>query len=316
MSLGKDIIDIYTKSSVYYLRLQYLVVCYLIVLAGAFFVLPLPREMGINGNARLIVGGLLYIGFAVLLVYAPKLLKSSVGKFLSPDENEQEVYRVLNQVSEKKRKEVEKGFYKKGKLPPKKKHIIATNIFFQCLLIELFCLTVLINIDHSLLVSNSITQNIADILSNHVEQTHKDGNFFSISTVETGIYFSFSQYAYMAESIFFIYIVSMISCFIEMMCLFVFIRPILIQKEVFSIITNANSFRKIMWAILGTIIMAFITVGFSFYIIEELYPHLSSILNLNSWVYRSILFRTIAILNVLFFFRFIEDWFKKMIGLI
>ena len=101
MSLGKDIIDIYTKSSVYYLRLQYLVVCYLMVLAVAFFILPFPREMGINGTNRLIVGGLLYIGFAVLLVYAPKLLYPLIGKLLSPYKDEKEVQEKFNQLSEK-----------------------------------------------------------------------------------------------------------------------------------------------------------------------------------------------------------------------
>ncbi|MBQ5429655.1 MAG: hypothetical protein IIU35_04575, partial [Neisseriaceae bacterium] len=100
MSLGQDIIDIYTKSSVYYLRLQYLVVCYLMVLVAAFFILPLPREMGINGSARLMVGGALYIGFAVLLIYAPKLLKSSVGKYLSPDEYEEEIKNKLKEMPE------------------------------------------------------------------------------------------------------------------------------------------------------------------------------------------------------------------------
>lgn len=175
MSLQQDIMDIYTKSSVYYLRLQYLVICYLIILAAAFFILPLPREMGINGNARLIVGGLLYIGFAVLLVYAPKLLKSTVGKFLSFDKEEKEIENKLNQLSENERIELEQELWQNSSIKMSivaqkdfvlmsKKHIIATNIFFQCLLIELFCLMVLINNDHSLLISNPITQEISDIL--------------------------------------------------------------------------------------------------------------------------------------------------------
>ena len=109
MSLGKDIVDIYTKSSVYYLRLQYLVVCYLMVLAAAFFVLPLPREMGINGSARLMVGGALYIGFAVLLVYAPKLLYPLIGKLLSPYKDEKEVEEKFNRLSEEEKQEVEKA---------------------------------------------------------------------------------------------------------------------------------------------------------------------------------------------------------------
>ena len=84
MSLRQDVVDIYTKSSVYYLRLQYLVICYLIVLAAAFFILPLPRAFGVDGVARLMIDGLLYIGFAVLMVYAPELLYPLIGKALSP----------------------------------------------------------------------------------------------------------------------------------------------------------------------------------------------------------------------------------------
>ena len=88
MSLRQDVVDIYTKSSVYYLRLQYLIICYLIVLAGAFFVLPLPREMGIDGVARLVVGGLLYIVFVVLMIFAPKLFYPLIGKALFPCRDE------------------------------------------------------------------------------------------------------------------------------------------------------------------------------------------------------------------------------------
>ena len=329
MSLQRDIVDIYTKSSVYYLRLQYLVVCYLIVLAGAFFILPLPREMGINGNARLMVGGLLYIGFAVLLVYAPKLLYPLIGEFLSPYRDEKEVEEKFNQLSDKEKRELERELKREYGRTIKQNGVliitmskvkrIATNLFFQCLLIELFALTVLINSDHSLLISNPLTQHIADVLSNHVQEGHKDGKFFSIMIVETGgtgTTIPFSEYRYMVESVFFMYIISIISCIIRMICLFIFSRPILILKEVFPVIRNANNFKKFIWALLGTIIMAFVTIGFCFHIIQELSPYFTSILVLNSWIYYSILFNTVAILNVLFFFRFIEDWFKKAIGLI
>ena len=91
MSLRQDVVDIYTKSSVYYLRLQYLIICYLIVLAGAFFVLPMQREMGIDGAARLMIGGFLYIGFAVLMISAPKLLYSTfIGKWFYGDDFEED----------------------------------------------------------------------------------------------------------------------------------------------------------------------------------------------------------------------------------
>ena len=155
MSLQRDIVDIYTKSSVYYLRLQYLVVCYLMVLAVALFILPLPREMGINGSARLMVGGALYIGFAVLLVYAPKLLYPLLGKLLSPYKDEKEVQEKFNQLSDKEKRELErelKVYYgrtikKNGVLviTMSKVKRIATNLFFQCLLLELFGLTILIS---------------------------------------------------------------------------------------------------------------------------------------------------------------------------
>ena len=88
MSLRQYLADIYTKSSVYYFRFQYLIICYLIVLAGAFFVLPLPRQIGIDGVARLVIGSLLYIGFVVLLVYAPKLFYPLIGKALFPCRDE------------------------------------------------------------------------------------------------------------------------------------------------------------------------------------------------------------------------------------
>ncbi|MBQ9619727.1 MAG: hypothetical protein IJR44_04460, partial [Neisseriaceae bacterium] len=174
MSFSKDMADIYTKSSVYYLRLQYLVICYLIVLAAAFFILPLPRAFGVDGVARLMIGGLLYIGFAVLLVYAPELFYPLIGKVLSPYKDAKEVERKFNALPAKEKEEVEKAieaeygvaFKKNGilVLTMNKTQRIATNVFFQCLLIELFCLVLLINQDHSVMISNPVTQGIAEFL--------------------------------------------------------------------------------------------------------------------------------------------------------
>ena len=219
MSMKQDIADIYTKSSVYYLRLQYLIICYLIVLAGAFFVLPLPREFGIDGVARLVIGGLLYIGFAVLLVYAPKLFYPLIGKTFSPYKDEKEVEEKFNRLSSREKEKVEKAveaeygttFKKKGVLvlTMSKVQKVATNLFFQCLLFELFCLVVLINQDHSLMISNPVTQGIAEFLQNYTDSTPPKYNnaFFSIDReLVTGEEFSgdipFLEYAYIAESIF------------------------------------------------------------------------------------------------------------------
>ena len=321
MSLGQDIVDIYTKSSVYYLRLQYLVICYLIVLAGAFFILPLPREMGINGNARLIVGGLLYIGFSVFLVYAPKLLYPLIGKLLSPYKDAQEVEEKFNQLSEQEKQKlfecvthgVGKTYVTKNSITMSKKREIATNIFCQCLLIELFCLTVLINSDHSLLISNPLTKYITDMLSKHVEITPNDGNFFSVMVIETGksgYHISFSQYAYMAESIFFIYMISMLSYITRGICMFLFLRPILVRDDIFTMVKNIKKTGKKKWAILGTLVMLFISVGVFISIPTELSFHIFGIISIQNWIYYSIPFISIAIANILILFRFMEDWYK------
>ena len=319
MSLGQDIIDIYTKSSVYYLRLQYLVVCYLMVLAAAFFVLPLPREMGINGNTRLMVGGLLYIGFAVLLVYAPKLFYPLIGKLLSPYKDEKEVQEKFNQLSEKDKRELKKElkaeYGNEDFTIMNKKQRISTNLFFQCLLIELFCLVVLINSDQSLMISNSITQHLSNVLSNHVELAYRDGKFFSISVISSdpnasSYHIYFDKYIYMAESIFFIYIVFIISLIVRLILLFIFSRPILERDDIFPIVKNVKKTGKKMWAILATLIMLFVCITLPLYITHELYPYISSILVNEEWIYRSVLLNTVGILNILIFFRFMEDWYK------
>ena len=150
MSLRQDVVDIYTKSSVYYLRLQYLVVCYLIVLLLAAFILPLPRTYGLNGGLRLFVGLALYVGFAVLMTYRPKLLHSSAGKYLSPDEYEEELTKKFKQMPSKHQVELEekilarkqakfKIIAKQNDSTVSKKQGIAAVIYFQCLLFELFC---------------------------------------------------------------------------------------------------------------------------------------------------------------------------------
>ncbi|MBR3425681.1 MAG: hypothetical protein IKG79_06570 [Neisseriaceae bacterium] len=325
MSLQRDIVDIYTKSSVYYLRLQYLVVCYLIVLAGAFFILPLPREMGINGNARLMVGGLLYIGFAVLLVYAPKLLYPLIGELLSPYKDEKEVEEKFNQLSDKEKRELERELKREYGRTIKQNGVliitmskvkrIATNLFFQCLLLELFGLTILINGDYSLLISNPLTQHIADILQNYTSNTPPkyDENFFTISNITTKdegspVNTPFSQYAYMAESIFFIYIIFIISVFVRLFLMFIFIRPLLSCY----IIKNMNT----IFALLGTLIMLFVAYGAIIMFLEDLEIFIIQIIDFRNWFLMSCGFFSIGILNVLIFWLFIEYWFKKAIGLI
>ena len=331
MSLGQDIIDIYTKSSVYYLRLQYLVICYLIVLAGAFFILPLPREMGINGNARLIVGGLLYIGFAVLLVYAPKLLKSSVGRFLSYDEEIEEVENELNQLSENeenKQVELEQELWNDSSIKitivsqkdfvlMSKKHIIATNVFFQCLLVELFCLVVLINSDYSLLISNSLTQHVADVFSNYVGDKPRQGFFVISSSVmaknsyDDITYLPFSQFSYMAESIFFIYFTFIISYVIRFIAIAIFLRPILKREDIFPVIKNAETTKKKIWAILGTFVMFIVSICCVFYVLVQLNLYISQIETRNHYIYLSFML-SLLMANILIFFRFIEDWYKRI----
>lgn len=328
MSLQRDIVDIYTKSSVYYLRLQYLVVCYLIVLAGAFFILPLPREMGINGNARLMVGGLLYIGFAVLLVYAPKLLYPLIGEWLSPYKDEKEVEMRFNLLSKEERRDLErelKVYYgrtikKNGVLviTMSKVKRIATNLFFQCLLLELFGLTILINGDYSLLISNPLTQHIAEVLQSYTSSKPPkyDDNFFVIANLGnlTGEKDSpgnlpFDKYgAYMAESLFFMYPIFIVSGFIRLFSILIFTRPLFSC----SIIKNMN----IIFAIIGTIIFLIIGFGMPYAFLTDLSLFIVQILNLNKWIVMSIVFFTVGMINVLICWLFIEYLFKKAIGLI
>ena len=328
MSLGKDIIDIYTKSSVYYLRLQYLVVCYLIVLAAAFFVLPLPREMGINGNARLIVGGLLYIGFAVLLVYAPKLLYPLIGEFLSPYRDEKEVEMRFNLLSKEERRDLErelKVYYgrtikKNGVLviTMSKVKRITTNLFFPCLLIELFALTVLINSDHSLMISNPVTQHFAEFLQSYTSSKPPkyDDNFFVIANLGnlTGEKDSpgnlpFDKYgAYMAESLFFMYPIFIVSGFIRLFSILIFTRPLFSC----SIIKNMN----IIFAVIGTIIFLIIGFGMPYAFLTDLSLFIVQINGLENWIIMSVGFFTVGMINVLICWLFIEYLFKKAIGLI
>ena len=328
MSLGKDIIDIYTKSSVYYLRLQYLVICYLIVLAAAFFILPLPREMGINGSARLMVGGALYIGFAVLLVYAPKLLKSSVGKLFSYDKEIAEIENKLNQLSENERVELEQELWKNSGIKMSivaqkdfvlmsKKHIIATNIFFQCFLFELFCLGILINSDYSLLISNSITQHISDILSGYVGDKPRQG-FFVINSAVLGRnsyddinYLPFNQFSYMAESIFFVYVVFLVSYMVRLISMAIALRPILIREDIFPMVKNANTSREKTFAILGTFVTGVVLLFGVLYLLVQLNLYISQIQSTGHYMRLSFLL-TVMMANFLIFFRFMEDWYKKI----
>ena len=333
MSLGKDIVDIYTKSSVYYLRLQYLVICYLMVLAAAFFILPLPREMGINGSARLTVGGALYIGFAVLLVCAPKLLKSSVGKLFSYDKEIAEIENKLNQLSENERVELEQELWKNSGIKMSivaqkdfvlmsKKHIIATNIFFQCFLFELFCLGILINSDYSLLISNSITQNIANFLQVYTDSDPSGYGygdaFFAISSSVLGknsydniSYLPFTQFAYMAESIFFVYVVFLVSYMVRLISMAIALRPILIREDIFPMVKNANTSREKTFAILGTFVTGVVLLFGVLYLLVQLNLYISQIQSTGHYMRLSFLL-TVMMANFLIFFRFMEDWYKRI----
>ena len=330
MSLSKDMADIYTKSSVYYLRLQYLVICYLIVLAAAFFILPLPREFGIDGLARLVIGGLLYIGFAVLMIYAPELFYPLIDKVLSPYKDAKEVERKFNALPAKEKEEVEKAIEAEYGVAFKKNGVlvltmnatqkIATNIFFQCLLIELFCLVVLINQDHSLMISNPVTQNIAEILSAHASNAYRDHKYFhytlgSPESPEGMRYVPFKEIAYMAESIFFVYVFSMFSYAIRFVSMFIFTRPILGRTDVFPIVKNATkSIKKFLWAILATIIMTFVGLGATWWITEDLGFPVGMITAQNefwkAFLTASVIVISMLFINILIFLRFVEDWVK------
>ena len=321
MSMKQDFTDIYTKSSVYYLRLQYLVICYLIVLAAAFFVLPLPRAFGIDGAARLMIGGMLYIFFAFLMVFAPDLLYPLIGKLLSPYKSAQEVEEKFNRLSEFEKAEVEqalevaygKTFKKDGilVLTMTKAQKIATNVFFQCLLFELFCLVVLINQDHSLMISNPVTQGVSEALQQYVGENRRDvdGEYFIISGEESRTYEPFSKYAYMAEAIFFMYIIFFISAISRLVSMFIFSRPILSDEHVFPIVKKATqSFKKMVWAVLTSLVMLFVGIA-----IINACRDLSSIIDpiqhidaFKGWIVMS----TMCIINVLIVFRFVEDWYK------
>ena len=143
------------------------------------------------------VGGLLYIGFAVLLVYAPKLFYPLIGKALSPYKDEKEVEEKFNRLSSKEKEEVEKAIEAEYGVSIKKNGVlvltmnkmqrVASNVFFQCLLIELFCLAVLINQDHSLMLSNPVTQSIADVLSKQVGSKSPNDLFLHFMIIQNKV---------------------------------------------------------------------------------------------------------------------------------
>ncbi|MBR6026752.1 MAG: hypothetical protein IK065_04050 [Neisseriaceae bacterium] len=287
MNLRQDLADIYTKSSVYYLELQYLIICYLIVLLLAAFILPLPRAYDLNGGLRLFVGFGLYIGFALLMTYSPKFLQSSAGKYLSPDEYKEKLSNKFRQQPTQKQIELAYKFSKifatQDTISVDKKRGIAAIVFFQCLLFELFCVAVLINQnDGSLLISNPVTQSIAEVLSAYTDSdpagyTYRD-EFFVVydQSEEFGDAKPFSQFSHMSESIFFIYLISMASFVARTVSMFIMSRPILVREDIFAIIKNAKTIKKFIWAVFGTLICIFTAIaliyGFSgdlgFYIAE------------------------------------------------
>ena len=328
MSFSKDMTDIYTKSSVYYLRLQYLVVCYLIVLLLAAFVLPLPRTYGLNGGLRLFVGLALYIGFAVLMTYSPKFLHSSAGKYLSPDEYEEELTKKLKQMPSKHQVELEekilarkqakfKIIAKQNDSTVSKKQGIAAVIYFQCLLFELFCVAVLVNQnDGSLLISNPVTQGIANFLSNF---TDSDPNGFSYTDEFFGVTrmnedwapsLPFSQFAHMSECIFFIYLISMASFVARTISMFIMSRPILVREEVFAIIKNAKTVGKWIWAVFGTLIFIFAAIAIIYGFSINLGFYIEEIEHVFAWFRYSILWFSFASIWFAITWRFMEDWYK------
>ena len=315
MSLGKDVADFNTTTSVYYVHMQYSLICHSIVLFVAFFILPMPREIGIDGVARLVVGGLLYIGFAALLVYAPKLLHATfIGRWFAGDTYEAEARKQFAQMSETNQIMLEEPVFKilaqQDQLNLKKKQNIAINIFFQCLLVELFCLVVLINKDHSLMISNHVTQNIAEFLQQYAwnekrDYRYKYGFALTVSGGEGGTV-PFSQYAYMAESIFLIYIIFMISCLIRLVSMFIFSRPLFVRDDVFSFLKKG----RYVWAILGTLIMFVATLVCLLWIVGELSFYIGLIEDYSIWIHFSAMMVTVMLINFLIFFRFMEDWYK------
>ncbi|MBO7081581.1 MAG: hypothetical protein J6V99_06065 [Neisseriaceae bacterium] len=328
MSFSKDMADIYTKSSVYYLRLQYLVICYLIVLLLAAFVLPLPRTYGLNGGLRLFVGLALYAGFAVLMTYSPKFLHSSAGKYLSPDEYEEELTKKLKQIPSKHQVELEEKILARKQAKFKiiatqndstvsKKQGIAAVIYFQCLLFELFCVAVLVNQnDGSLLISNPVTQGIANFLSNFTDSdpsgfTYRD-EFFVVydKAEEFGPALPFSKFAHMSECVFFLYLISMASFIARTVSMFIMSRPILVRSDVVAIIKNAKTIKKFIWAVFGTLVCIFAAIALVYGFLEDLGFYVAEIEHVFGWFRYSVLWFSFASIWFAITWRFMEDWYK------
>ena len=328
MSFRQDITDIYTKSSVYYLRLQYLIICYLIVLLLAAFILPLPRAYDLNGGLRLFVGLGLYIGFALLMIYSPKFLHPSAGKYLSPDEYKEKLSNKFRQQPKQKQVELEDKIFAKSNASVKifatqdtlsvdKKRGIAAIVFFQCLLFELFCVAVLINQnDGSLLISNPVTQSIAEVLSAYTDSdpagyTYRD-EFFVVydQSEEFGDAKPFSQFSHMSESIFFIYLISMASFVARTVSMFIMSRPILVRDDVFAIIKNAKTIKKFIWAVFGTLICIFAAIALIYGFSGDLGFYIAEIKHIFGWFRYSVVWFSFATVWLAITWRFMEDWYK------
>ena len=350
MNLKQNIFDIYTKSSVYYFRLPYMVICYLLVLVIAFCVFPMLREIGINGTTRLLLGSALYIGFVILLILSPHWFLSFFSKFIYPYKDTEEIKEEFNRLSEKE-KEKEKIIFTQRIV---NKRAVATNIFFQCLLMELFCLTVLINTDYSLLISNPITQYIANVLQTYTDSTPPNYNDAFFGIYDGHSMHPFGEFAYMAESIFFIYIVFLLSFTIRLISLFIIARPffnsnffhvitdihnqeVFVRGHIFKTIRNIFELvLRVFWAILATFVLIFgvliiLHVGIRsldiyilliknvgnifdvFNIINRIFGlryYAKSIVFIKSWWIYSLLFMNLAMCTILCFFRFMKDWYK------
>ena len=67
-----------------------------------------------------------------------------------------------------------------------------------------------------------------------------------------------------------------------------------------------------IWALLTTLVISFVMFLIIHNLLTELYKYISQILSIDNWIRSSISITTVSIINVLIFFRFMEDWYKKI----
>ena len=120
----------------------------------------------------------------------------------------------------------------------------------------------------------------------------------------------FDQFYYMRESVFFIYMVFFVLYIVRLISAFIASRPILEREAVLPIIKNAKTIGKMIWALLTTLVISFVMFLIIHNLLTELYKYISQILSIDNWIRNSISITTVSIINVLIFFRFMEDWYK------